>query len=80
MYLAIILFYGTVIYFTFPETKGMTAEDAATAFDFPRSQRRGNVGIEASLPVSTLDNTDSYSIRDDTLLAEKASDDKREQE
>jgi len=57
-----------------------SAQNRATAFDYPRSQRRGIRGIETGLPVATLESTDSDSFRNDTLMAEKAFDGKRVQE
>jgi hypothetical protein len=62
-----------VIYLTFPETKGMTAEEAAAAFDYPRSERRGRPKVEVeSLP--TLESEDRSSIRDEEEAIEKGID------
>lgn len=79
VFLAILTFYGVVIYFVFPETKRMSAEEASAVFDQPHRFRRHAVDVEAPASVATKDSNEitqqmsEGSLEKDTVIAlEKA--------
>jgi hypothetical protein len=56
VYIGILIFYGTFIYFFLPETKGLSAEAAAEVFDGPRA----SVSEESAVETLAQQEDDAY--------------------
>lgn len=56
VYIGILMFYGTFIYFFLPETKGLSAEAAAEVFDSPAA----SVYEESAVETLSKQEDDTY--------------------